>query len=121
MLERVERRTERLKAQMVAQMVELFLVMGLTWVADVISTFINWRRGEVYYGWGIVGFDVINSLQGLLIFLVLVCKQKMREKIRLALVSQLQWCRRGKGEGENTDTTRVRMTVLTPERNVNQS
>merc|ERR1711953_832760 len=104
------RRFEKTK-QMLGVVVELFLVMGITWVADVISTFINWRRGEVYLGWEIVVFDVINSLQGLFIFLILVCKKKMREKIRLSVISQFQWCRRGKREAENTDTTRVVYTV----------
>jgi hypothetical protein len=61
---------------------ELFLVMGLTWMADVVSLGINWSYGAQYAGYEILFFDVLNSLQGLLIFLVLVCKPRMRSMIR---------------------------------------
>ena len=104
---------------MLGVVLELFLVMGFTWLADVVSTLINWRRGETYFGWEIVVFDVINSLQGLFIFLVLICKQKMREKIRASLIAQLRWCLRGTREVETTET-RVRLTVLSPDRNVHK-
>ena len=68
--------------QMLSVVLELFLVMGLTWLAEVISLVINWRAGRAYAGWEIIVFDIINSLQGLLIFLVLICKPRMRHKIR---------------------------------------
>ena len=89
---------------MLVVVTELFLVMGLTWVAEVnmsvqyictvdnrfllqvVSTVISWRRGEAYSGPEILVFDIINSLQGVLIFLVLVCKPRMRTKIRAALL-----------------------------------
>ena len=112
------RKYEKTK-QMLGVVLELFLVMGFTWLADVVSTLINWRRGETYFGWEIVVFDVINSLQGLFIFLVLICKQKMREKIRASLITQLRWCLRGTREVETTET-RVRLTVLSPDRNVHK-
>ena len=73
--------------QMLLVVVELFLVMGLTWLAEVVSLIINWRRGAAYSGVEIIIFDIINSLQGLLIFIVLVCKPRMRSKIRAAVVS----------------------------------
>ena len=65
--------------------VELFLVMGLTWSADVVSLVINWNYGQAYAGWEIVIFDIINSLQGFLIFIVLICKPRMRGIIRASL------------------------------------
>ena len=80
---------------------ELFLVMGLTWVAEVVSTVISWRRGEAYIGPEILVFDVINSLQGLLIFLVLICKPRMRVKIRAAILDLAKSCTRAKHQ-DNT-------------------
>ena len=84
---------------------ELFLVMGLTWVAEVVSTVISWRRGEAYSGPEILVFDIINSLQGLLIFLVLICKPRMRVKIRAAILDLAKSCSRAKQQ----DNTMVRI------------
>ena len=71
---------------MLGVVAELFLVLGLTWLAEVASLVANWRAGALYSGWEVVVFDIINSLQGVLIFLVLVCKPRMRTKIRAALL-----------------------------------
>jgi len=71
--------------QMFWIVLELFLVMGLTWLADVVSLLINWLQGGIYAGYEILFFDIINSLQGLLIFLVLICKPRMRKIIRSSL------------------------------------
>ena len=45
---------------------ELSLVMGITWLADVISLFINWHSGGLYIGLEILVFDVLNTLQVIL-------------------------------------------------------
>ena len=77
---------------MAGVVVELFLVMGLTWLADVASLIVNWRSGRAYAGWEILVFDLLNSLQGVLIFLVLVCKPRVRRTI----LSSLGWSSGGK-------------------------
>ncbi len=38
----------------------------------------------VYLGWEIILFDSINSLQGVFIFLVLICKPRMRNIVRVS-------------------------------------
>jgi len=68
--------------QMLGIVVELFLVMGLTWSADIISWSVSWRLGRTYVGWETIILDSINSLQGILIFIVLVSKPRMRGMIR---------------------------------------
>ena len=76
--------------QMFGIIVELFLLIGLTWLADVVYLVINWYNGQAHTGWEIVIFDIINSLQGLLIFLVLICKPRMRRTIRASLAPALK-------------------------------
>ncbi|XP_071552181.1 uncharacterized protein [Panulirus ornatus] len=55
--------------------VKLFLVMGLTWIAEVIS----WQEGTCE-AWIIT--DIINALQGFSIFLIFICKKNMLRRIR---------------------------------------
>ncbi|XP_015171585.1 PREDICTED: G-protein coupled receptor Mth2-like isoform X2 [Polistes dominula] len=52
---------------------KLFIVMGITWTTEIISTL--WE-GSGDYIWYIS--DVINTLQGLIIFITLVCKEKIK-------------------------------------------
>ncbi|XP_043495962.1 G-protein coupled receptor Mth2-like isoform X2 [Polistes fuscatus] len=52
---------------------KLFIVMGISWTTEIISTL--WE-GSGDYIWYIS--DVINTLQGLIIFITLVCKQKIK-------------------------------------------
>ena len=94
---------------MLVVVTELFLVMGLTWVAEVVSTVLSWRRGEAYSGPEILVFDVINSLQGLLIFLVLVCKPRMRSKIRATILDLVNSC----GWNKQQENTMVRLLNIT--------
>ncbi|CAG0886929.1 unnamed protein product [Cyprideis torosa] len=49
--------------------IKLFFVMGITWVAEVIS----WAWGQNDF-WYIV--DYINALQGVFMFVIFVCKRK---------------------------------------------
>jgi G protein-coupled receptor Mth (Methuselah protein) len=50
---------------------KLVIVMGLTWVADVMS----WCIGGPNYLW--YATDLINALQGLFIFLVVGCQPQV--------------------------------------------
>lgn len=50
---------------------KLVIVMGVTWIIDVIS----WAVGGQYYIWYVT--DVINALQGLFIFLVVGCQPQV--------------------------------------------
>lgn len=45
--------------------------MGVTWVADVIS----WAVGGPHYVWYLT--DLINALQGVLIFVVVGCQPQV--------------------------------------------
>ena len=76
--------------QMFWVVMELFLVMGLTWLADVVSLIISWNNGKTYSGWEIIIFDIINSLQGLLIFIVFICKPRIRKLIGASLAPVLR-------------------------------
>ncbi|KAK8396034.1 hypothetical protein O3P69_005251 [Scylla paramamosain] len=55
--------------------IKLFVVMGLTWIMEVIS----WQEGSCE-PWIIP--DVINALQGFSIFLIFICKRNMLKRIR---------------------------------------
>ena len=67
-----------------------YIKLAHTWLADVASLAISWNHGYAYSGWEIVIFDIINSLQGLGIFLVLICKQRMRGIIQASLAPALK-------------------------------
>ncbi|CAL4175745.1 unnamed protein product, partial [Meganyctiphanes norvegica] len=55
--------------------VKLFLMMGITWVAEIIP----WLNESCY---GSFFTDAINSLQGLFLFIIFICKADMLKKIR---------------------------------------
>lgn len=54
---------------------KLFIVMGVTWLLEVISTFGG--PPEMWYA-----SDVANALQGLLIFLIFVMKKRVLNEFR---------------------------------------
>lgn len=54
---------------------KLVVVMGVTWVADVLS----WAVGGPHYFWYLT--DLINALQGVLIFIVVGCQPQVRKPI----------------------------------------
>lgn len=49
--------------------------MGVTWIADVISWIHGVWYGDPHYIWMIT--DLINALQGVLIFLVIGCQPQV--------------------------------------------
>ncbi|XP_068203864.1 probable G-protein coupled receptor Mth-like 1 [Palaemon carinicauda] len=68
-------RTRRQNWQRLCLYAKLFMIMGITWLAEVVSS----QYGDCR-GWIVT--DVINGLQGVLIFLIYVCKKKDLKKIR---------------------------------------
>jgi hypothetical protein len=50
----------------------LFFVMGINWVMEIVS----WFVGGPEYIWYVT--DVINTLQGVIIFLIFVCEPRIR-------------------------------------------
>lgn len=50
---------------------KLVIVMGVTWVADLLS----WAVGGPHYMWYVT--DIINALQGVLIFIVVACQPQV--------------------------------------------
>ena len=64
----------------------LFMLMGLTWTMDNLSAYIEKLDGAPH--WTQILFyitDTINYLQGIFIFILLICKRK----ILLALMERL--------------------------------
>ncbi|XP_064108444.1 uncharacterized protein LOC135216861 [Macrobrachium nipponense] len=55
--------------------VKLFIVMGITWLAEVVS----WQQGSCKF-W--IATDVINCLQGVFIFLMYICKKNDLQRVR---------------------------------------
>lgn len=53
---------------------KLVIVMGVTWIADVLS----WVFGGPYYYWIVT--DLINVLQGVFIFVVVGCQPQVRPR-----------------------------------------
>lgn len=60
---------------------KLVVVMGVTWGADVVS----WAAGGPHYVW--YATDLLNALQGLLIFLVVGCQPHSLAAMRAAAAS----------------------------------
>lgn len=52
---------------------ELFIVMGLNWTMEIISSYMTWNF------WKEVWFftDIGNALQGVLIFVIFVCRERV--------------------------------------------
>ncbi|KAK3869154.1 hypothetical protein Pcinc_025518 [Petrolisthes cinctipes] len=69
--------------------VKLFIVMGVLWIAETLSI-ISHRKTCSYW----LLSDIINSLQGVFIFLVAVCNKDNIKKIRTSWEPRLQSVRR---------------------------
>ncbi|CAK9800464.1 G-protein coupled receptor Mth2 [Anthophora plagiata] len=65
--------------------VKLFIVMGISWITEIASSFVNryssymWRE-ELFYA-----TDALNCLQGLLIFLLFVMKRRVHQALKKRL------------------------------------
>ncbi|XP_066952174.1 uncharacterized protein [Macrobrachium rosenbergii] len=68
-------RTRQQDRERMGLYVKLFMVMGITWLAEVIS----WQE-KTCEAWIIT--DIINSLQGVSIFIIFICKRNLLKKVR---------------------------------------
>lgn len=65
---------------------KLFIVMGVNWLAEIIS----WAMETEKNGYLFYVTDFGNSLQGVLIFLIFVCKKRVLRLLNKKLCSQIQ-------------------------------
>ena len=70
--------------------VKMFFVMGVTWIAEFISWLLSYTIGSKHVYKIIFPFQVINSLQGLFMFLVIYFDQARIQKICGTTSSQRQ-------------------------------
>jgi hypothetical protein len=62
--------------------VKVFLVMGINWLFEFLSFLAEWQWDETISKNLSYFSDMVNLLQGLLIFIVLICKPKILKKLR---------------------------------------
>jgi len=77
--------TDRIKQQTKQRfmvVVELFFVMGLNWVAEIISWALGWSMGLQSISKISMVFDIANSLQGFIIFIIVVLKSRTIKSIK---------------------------------------
>ncbi|KAF4528729.1 hypothetical protein B566_EDAN008995 [Ephemera danica] len=86
-----QRSDQREKQQKFVLYLKLFLVMGLTWIMELVS----WTVGGSNYLWIVT--DVCNTLQGLCIFLIFVWKPKVRR----LLIARLRGKKRPSPSGQS--------------------
>jgi len=76
--DRIKRQTK----QRFSIVVELFFVMGLTWIAEIASWAIGWGLGTKVVWVSSVVFDITNALQGFIIFVIVVMKSRIIRSIK---------------------------------------
>lgn len=62
---------------------KIFVIMGVTWFSELFGFILSWIYGRDAVWKYFVLNDVINLLQGVCIFLVLVCKPSVLGKFRM--------------------------------------
>ncbi len=62
--------------------IKLFIVMGITWMSEFVVFLLGWIFGDDVVWRYTIFNDVINLSQGILIFIVLVCKKKIMLRLR---------------------------------------
>ncbi|XP_020720039.1 G-protein coupled receptor Mth2 isoform X3 [Bombus terrestris] len=94
--------------------VKLFVVMGISWGAEVVSRLLKTYTGVQYQDELFYVMDVVNSLQGVLIFVLFVVKRRVHK----ALKKRLGYGSKKKREASSTlqDPYRVVSLRLSPNR-----
>ncbi|KAK9293759.1 hypothetical protein QLX08_011371 [Tetragonisca angustula] len=82
--------------------VKLFTVMGISWIAEIISSLLNRYTTLEYKEEFFYVMDVINSLQGVFIFVLFVMKRRVHEALRKRLGHGGSKKRYGISQGNST-------------------
>lgn len=103
---------------------KLFFVMGINWIADVLSWAMKTEDNEHFF----YLTDIGNALQGVLIFIIFVCKKRILRLLNQKLCSQTKiWKTSNNSSSRNTMNTisntnirnREMSTLLSTTNNVN--
>ncbi|CAH0404744.1 unnamed protein product [Chilo suppressalis] len=94
---------------------KLWVVMGAGWISELISTLLMDPDAKVH--WIITLVDVVNELQGVLIFIILIFKPKLYYLIRKRLGLEKPEARKnGASSSGRTSSTFLSRTISSDER-----
>ena len=62
--------------------IKMFFAMGITWLAEAVSHGLEWAYKPADVKYIVLCFKIINSLQGLILFCVIVIDNKMIDLIK---------------------------------------
>jgi len=104
---------KRISRKLLKVYLKLFLVMGIFWIAEVISWFAQDKTDDsVWYF-----TDILNSLQGVFIFIVYVCKKKTWLIIR----SKLGFANSNETTQSTSSTQAKDRTIAIPLENIHKT
>jgi len=75
--DRIKRRT----TQRFMIVVELFFIMGLNWIGEIVTWAVSWGYGTRAWQAALF-FDIVNALQGFIIFVIVVMKSRIIKSIK---------------------------------------
>ncbi|XP_076056660.1 putative G-protein coupled receptor Mth-like 10 [Oratosquilla oratoria] len=64
-----------------SQYLTLLLLMGITWILEVVSFFVQRSHNEMWLNYIWLVFDLINIMQSVLIFFVFVCRKSVLARL----------------------------------------
>ena len=96
-------------------LLKIFVVMGVTYFFEFIGFMLSWIYGKEHVWKYLVVNNIINALQGVLIFVVLICKRPVLHKLStkwssfnaISLSEKIPSVRSISGSTRNTERTSV--------------
>ena len=62
-------------------LLKIFIVMGVTYFFEFLGFILSWKYGNETVGKYFIVNNIVNALQGVLIFVVLICKKPILKKL----------------------------------------
>lgn len=95
---------------------KLFIVMGVNWSAEIISWAVDSKTSESL--WYVT--DIGNALQGVLIFLIFVCKKRVLVLLNKKLCPQVHLFKLSTNASTRTTNSTISRTASTKIKDYNQ-